>query len=166
MEGSQGMLDVEAPEGTIDPRMGARAFAETPLGKECGKKLEGMRTHFYLERAQLSGRAYRVEIIYEGEALSHVDLFLHMWGDAEGWAGWSEQRERSRKEQAEEWAKKAFGKAMEVKPFELEGETVVPFEVKWDTARRLKFEWGEVVSYFDSKGGFSGMGVHYERAQL
>lgn len=161
MNASQGILLIDDPPGTIDPAIGARDFSQTKLGLECGKKLQGMRTTFYLERATIAGRAFRVDIIYQAEALDRVELYLHLWGDAEGWSGWSEQRERSRKEQAEAWAKDLFGREMEVKPFEMEGQEIVPFDVKWDTPRRLKFPWGEMVSYFDSKSAFAGVGIFY-----
>jgi hypothetical protein len=88
-----------------------------------------------------------------------------MTGDSEGWAGWSQERERARKETAEAWAKEVFGREMEVKPYELEGAVIVPFEQHWDTARRAKFPWGEITSYFDGKAGFSGMAIQYSKTR-
>ncbi len=159
--GNDGKLVFVDPAGEISPAIGARAFARTQLGQEAGMKLDGMRTRFFLDRAVIGGHAFRVEISYEGERLDRVELFLHLPGDKAGWDGWTEANERQRKEAAETWARQIFGKEMEVKPFELDGEEIVPFEVKWDTVRRAKFEWGEVLSYFDAKAGFSGVAVKY-----
>ena len=157
-----GVLTVEDPAGVIDPAIGARGFGETPLGKECGMRLEGVRTRFFLERGLFGGTPFRVEIVFEGERLARVDLTVHMAGDEKGWDGWTQEGEQRRKAVGEAWAEQAFGRKMEAKPIVMEdGTEIVPFEKTWDLPRRIGFEGGEVVSYYDSKASFAGVVVRY-----
>jgi hypothetical protein len=160
-----GVLQVEEPTGAIDPALSARAFAETSLGRTCSMHVEPARTRFLLDRAVLHGLSFGLEITYEADRLARVDLAAKMLGDAKGWDGWTEEGERRRKHSGEMWAEVAFGRTLEPKPLLLEdGTEIVPFERTWKDPLHLKFPGGEVISYFDSKAGFAGVVVTYERS--
>jgi hypothetical protein len=151
------------PPGEVSPALTATTFAQTPLGRAAAMLLDGMRTRFTLEHCTSLGRPFKAEIIYDAQHLDRIELFLLLPGDNKGWESWSEDGERNRKQQAEAWIADMFGQKPAVLPFEFEGQWITPFETKWDTLQGLRFPWGEVTSYFDSKGGFSGLLIRYTR---
>jgi hypothetical protein len=158
----RGVLSLSHPPGEIDPALPLHAFAQTPLGQACGRVVEVRRTRLTLDHAVVEHQPFRVELSYDGDRLDRLELVLPLPGDDKGWDGWTEAQERTRKKQAEAWAARVFGRPMEIKPFVLDDGTVLtPFETRWDSPRRLALPWGEVGSFYDSKGGFSWMVITY-----
>lgn len=99
-----------------------------------------------------------VTLRFEGPTLARIDIMLPLAGDEKGWANWTMEGEMSRKASHEAWARHVFGRELE--PKQIEG--IIPFEVGADYPRFAAFPWGEVVSYYDSKGGFAYLCVRYQ----
>ena len=79
-------------------------------------------------------------------------------------ADWEAALEANKQAWAEEWAGQVFGKALTIKPIVMPElpEPVYPAKPGPEHPRHAVFEWGEVSSYFDSKGGFAGLWVKYD----
>ncbi len=95
---------------------------------------------FGLPTLQLSGHAFVVSLWFRGSRLHRVSI---QCTDAEfgtSWSDWSEERELARKRFHDSLLQSALGP-------------------KW---MHQRFPWGTVDSGYDTKSGFSSIGVTYE----
>lgn len=109
------------------------------------------------------GVRFNVKLAFSERSLARVDLCPNLASDSSGWAGWTMESEMSRKSIAEKWAERVFGKEMLIKPIVLPdlAEPIHPATPGPDHPRHAVHAWGEVTSYFDSKGGFAAMWIKY-----
>lgn len=108
----------------------------------------------------INDQLFKVTVHFAGNTIKRVELFAITSDEGKSWDDWTLEREMNRKKLHEAWTLRSFGKPMEVRPL-LTPNRVLPFEVKDDTARYAQFDWGQVCSWYDSKGGFAYMTIDY-----
>jgi len=156
-----GTLTFESPAGTLSPDMTCREFDGASLGQAASLRLEGMRTHFRLDCCTIAGEDFTADIVFEGQRLDRLELALRLAGDEEGWGGWTEEKERQRKERGERWLNHVCSKPSGILLFDTEGQWITPVERTWDATCGIRFPWGEITSYYDSKAAFVGILFRY-----
>lgn len=161
--GQTGELRLDDTGEVIGPETRAADFAESKAAAK-GKISFGVEfTEVEFKSCSLQGtKCAAVTLRFAGERLTRIDLMLPLEGDEKGWANWTVAGETKRKQSHEAWAERVFGVKMELKPIE----GILPFEPDWEYPRHAKMAWGEIASYYDSKGGFPYLCVHYGRSDL
>lgn len=154
---SAGILPISGTQGTIDLSTDLPTFENAPLARQCERTLTAEWTEFTLRSARLADQTFIVTWRFNHQSLHAIELVLQQTDDGTSWSDWTEEKERRRKSASEAWVNKTFHTKMVVKPFEFEGKLITPFEVLWDTPLCAQFPWGEITSFYDSKGGSSGL---------
>ena len=136
--------------------------AARPFGPGSRRRY-GDETYVTLSSQPLNGQVFKITLVFDPDRLAAIDLFLPMAGEGASWADWSLDGERARRAAAEAWAERVFGQVFAIKPYvdPETGRQIMPFDPDREHPKHLRFGWGEVISYYDSKGGMSGMRVRY-----
>jgi hypothetical protein len=160
---SRGELFFDESGETLGPSTTVNSFEATALRKLSSLHLSPDRATCKLAERRIFGDSFNVSLTFVGQRLQTIDLFPNRPGDAQGWSGWTKEKEMARKAWAEEWAARVFGKPLTIKPFVLEElpEPVFPATPGPEHPRHAVFDWGEVCSYFDDKAGFAGLWIRY-----
>ncbi|MGH7131365.1 MAG: hypothetical protein ACREJO_05410 [Phycisphaerales bacterium] len=161
--GAAGFLRFDATGESLGPGMTAAQFTATKVGNHAATHFTGDGARIALGHHEIGGRRFDVTVKFMDGKVAGVELFAPLAGDGKDWSDWTLKGEMERKRVHEEWAAAYFGRAMEPKPIEMEGLNgpVVPFEITGEYPRHAKFAWGEVASWYDSKGGQAWMSVVY-----
>lgn len=160
MASSNGDLLLSEFGQTIGPRTLSADFAESKAAAKGKIRYAGDFTEVELGACKLQGtKCAAVTLRFQGPKLARIDVMLPITGDEKGWANWTMDGEMRRKAAHEKWGEELFGVKLE--PAQMDG--IVPFEVGADYPRSAKTPWGEIASYYDSKGGFAYLCVHYDK---
>lgn len=160
-----GWVRFDATGEAIGPGTTSAQIAATEVGRHAATHFTGDGSRLVLGRLEIGGQRFDVTAHFTAGRLARLELFAPLAADGRSWSDWSHQGEMARKHVHERWAAAYFGRPMEPKPIEVEGLTqpggVVPFEVGEDYPRHARFEWGEVLSWYDGKAGQAGLAVSY-----
>lgn len=161
--GAGGFLRFDATGEALGPGMTAAQFAATKVGNHAATHFTGDGARIALGHLEIGVRRFDVTVRFKDGKVAGVELFAPLAGDGKDWSDWTLKGEMERKRVHEEWAAAYFGRAMEPRPIEMEGlkEPVVPYEITGEYPRHARFAWGEVASWYDSKGGQAWMTVAY-----
>lgn len=155
-----GILSFDHTGETIGPALGCRAFAETQAAKAGSVHVAAGRSTFELRNCTIAGARFHARIEYLGESLQRIDLMMLSGRDGASWADWTRANEMARKRAHESWAAAAIGRELLLKPY-LMPEPIIPFDAGEDHPRHAVFPWGELLSFYDSKGGASYLSLCY-----
>jgi|ERR1043165_1147052 hypothetical protein len=156
--GIDGQLRLDDFGQTIGPRTSAAEFAESPAGAKGKIRYAAEFTEVELGACKLQGsRCAAVMVRFVGPKLSRIDVMLPLAGDEKGWANWTMDGEMRRKAAHDKWGEEVFGVKLEPTPMD----GIIPFEITAEYPRSAVTPWGRVASYYDSKGGFAYLCVHY-----
>ena len=148
---TRGELMFEETGDRIDVNTKATEFCELPIVR-CGMiRHDGPRLHVALGSRTLAGQAFHVTVVFEGNAIRRVELTAIIPGQPANWSEWTMESDMATKALHESWAARALGRELEVKPF-FTPNRLLPFERKPETAMYAQMAWGQVVSWYDSKG--------------
>lgn len=157
-----GQLRFDATGECVGPGTRYSEFANTRTGKLLTKRTWRETVYAEVSRESLEGMELQISLEFENDQLVRVNLFVPQAGDSKGWDGWTKEGETARQRAGEAWIEKTFGQKPTLKPYISDtGKEIIPAMPVENHPRYLKFPWGEVVSYFDSKGGFPGVTVKY-----
>ena len=161
--GAAGFLRFDATGEAVGPGMTAAEFAATKVGHHAATHFTGDGARIALGQEVVGGRRFDVTVRFKDGEVAGLELIAPLGSDGKSWSDWTLNGEMERKRVHEEWAAAYFGKVMEPKPIEMEGLSgpVVPFEINGEYPRHAKFGWGEVASWYGSKGGQAWMTVGY-----
>jgi hypothetical protein len=123
----------------------------------------GDRSVWKSDRRSVWGKWFHVTLEFVGPRLVAAELFLTMPNDGKDWSSWSHAGEMARKAAGERWAEGVFGKALAVKPIDVDGKLITPIETA-ESARCAVYAWGDIGSYYDAKGGMALLRVVYAGA--
>lgn len=155
---SDGTLILNDTGEAIGPVTTAADFAQSKAASRGMTSYGTEQTEVEFKPCLVSGTRFAAaSLIFRGPRLSHIDMMLPIDGDERGWDNWTMQNEMSRKAAHESWAERAFAVQLLHKPIE----GIVPYEPGPDYPRHAITPWGEVISYYDSKGGFAFLRVRY-----
>jgi hypothetical protein len=96
---------------------------------------------YALPKGTRKGREVGAQIYFEGERLQRVDLIFARIDGPKSWAEWTRENE------------------MEIQRYH---DALLLEEFGPPEHDRYRFEWGEVASVYDDKGGFSLIAVVYK----
>ena len=148
-----GILALDTGE-TIGPALGCRDFADTSAARAGTLHVAAGRSIFELRNCTISGARFHARIEYLWEALQRIDLMMLTDRDGSTWADWTRDNEMARKRAHESWAAAHIGRELVLKPYLLP-EPIVPYDAGPDHPRHALFPWGELISFYDDKGGAS-----------
>lgn len=156
--GKTGQLKLDDTGEVVGPGTLAAEFAESKAAAQGTVHYHAEFTEVELGARVLEGtKCAAVTLRFVGPRLTRIDVMLPLAGDEKGWANWTVAGETKRKKSHEEWLERVFGVKLGLKAID----GIVPFEPDWEYPRHAMTEWGEVASYYDSKGGFPYACVHY-----
>jgi hypothetical protein len=96
--------------------------------------------HYYLKNFQIQQRYFFFDFMFFKNILSSVSFcFYNQLVKNVSWADWSEENELKKQLEYEAWLEREIGSAR-------------------------SFEWGTINSYYDAKGGSSGIIIIYKEA--
>jgi hypothetical protein len=141
------------PSGSIGRDLTRSAFLLSPLHAPAGSA--DMHTGWMQGRAiqTLDGLVFGVDLVFEGERLDYYSLCLDDARYGTSWGDWSEEKQLAHRDAHDAWLVSTLGPG-ERKPS------------PWGPELRYSFPWGEVWSTFDTRGGFSTIGVRFRRDAL
>lgn len=155
-----GNLRFDSTGELVGPGTCSSDFAQLRIAASGEVRVGPDRTEMHYQRESLSGGIFTVAIGFVGPRLGSIELFLHRPGDEAGWEGWSEQSELQRKADQEAWIECTFGRPLRIRPVRLDDRDIVPADTP-AAARHAEFEWGEVASFYDDKGGNAFVRIRY-----
>lgn len=160
---SDGAITLDATGERLGPRTTAEEFAHLRAAPGAPISVGRGRSRAELARVAAHGAEFRLAALFEGATLARLEMVMLRATDGGSWADWSPQAEMARKANHEAWAARVFGAALAPKPLALDrhGQPIVPEPLTWEHPRHAVFDWGEVVSSYDSKAGMSVLVVRY-----
>ncbi len=148
-------FDEAQPPGLfVDCATKATQFSESPLVKSGMVRQVGDQHYLTLGRHVIHGQLFDVSIHFQANAIDRVILVAITGNEGGSWDDWSMKAEMELKALHESWAVLVFGKPLEVMPL-FTPNRVLPADVKEDTPRYAQFDWGQLISSYDSKGSQS-----------
>jgi hypothetical protein len=116
---------------------------------------------YQLPSGSFQGRRVLATVYFKAQRLESVDIVLSTEPEGASWADWSLEKEMNAKAFHEVVLKDDLGEPHEItlqgvgSPMETEQERNSRTVVKY------RYPWGEVLSTYDSRGGFSSIFVRY-----
>lgn len=137
---SAGIIEIAKLE--INPKTSKDLFLSSILKdkvieKRDVSKGDGVYSRYELGRQKIDNDIFYVSLFFDNEKIEILSISLVIDDDTPSWSTWSEEREILRKELNNKWLYKYLG--------------YPPY----------KYDWGEISSYYDSKGGFSYITIKY-----
>jgi hypothetical protein len=155
-----GVLTFDRTGEAIGPAITCRDFAESKEAKSGTLHLASGRSIFELKNCTIAGARFHARIEYHWETIHRIDLMMTRSSDGTSWSDWNYENEMARKRSHESWSAALIGRPLELKPY-LMPEPVIPYNAGEDHPRHAVFPWGELLSYYDSKGGGSYLALCY-----
>lgn len=157
------MLEGSTPLG---PGTRCRAFVGSEFVRRGGKvHVAAGRTSVQLPPVAVPPGPDRFHVTarFVWERLESIELSVCLEGDGTDWSNWSMAQEMKRKQRHEAWARLAFGLALEPLALDVGGGTppTLPHQIGPEHPRTAAYPWGEVGSFFDSKGGATFLRIRY-----
>ena len=138
------------------PGAGARARTHVSYGREgVSARVEG----------PILGRDAICGLEFKGGRLARVSIFVRLPGDGASWDDWTFEQEMRRKRAHDDLARDLFGNGLALRPMDVNGKAILPLDPGPEYPRHAVFDWGEVVSGYDSKGGMAEMWIAYAPVQ-
>jgi hypothetical protein len=156
----RGVLTIAPPGDDLGPGTKALDFARTGSGLAASLHVAGGESVFTLSEAAIAGARFHARIRFVWDDLRRVELVMTASPDGRRWPEWTHDGELSRKAAHEAWAGAVFGRAMPIRPV-LAPEPVMPAAPGPEHPRHIRFDWGEVVSWYDGKAGAASLMVFY-----
>lgn len=105
-------------------------------------------TRVALAGASIGGAMWDVEIRFEGDAISRVQLVARRPGDARSWDEWTMEKETARMAFHEDWAARVLGARFEPLRIEVDGKWIA---TQWPepAPKQATFPWGQLRSAYD-----------------
>lgn len=93
----------------------------------------------YLKTNEIEGYFYHIRLCFKNEFLDSIDFGFFTFDEIKNnsWDNWSEEKEIKKKEVYENWLNDSIGS-------------------------NRQFWWGNIATYYDSKGGNSGILMKYK----
>lgn len=148
---THGELTFEETGDRIDVNTKATEFCELPCIKRGMIRHDGPRLHVTIGERTIAGQKFHVTVSFDSNAIQRVALTAIIPGQPTGWENWTMESDMATKSLHESWAARVLGRELEMKPF-FTPNHVLPFERTPQTAMYAQMDWGQVVSWYDSKG--------------
>ena len=135
-----GELCVDGSECKIDPSLHKDTFLESKFGQGAQELVsnEGWST-FKINPCSIKENIFLVGLTFYENKVSELSLIHIAPNEIHTWANYTVEKEKDRKVIHDEYLKKNFGKS--------------PYQ----------FPWGQIISVFDEKGGFSEIVIRYKQ---
>lgn len=160
MGASDGRFSIDDPHATLGPGATLDWFEQSPLCARAEMNYGPGGVGASLRDASVLGRHAHVGLRFDRGLLRRVTLFVCLSDDASGWDGWTLSQELKRKRAHDELAEALFGRTLLPSVIEIEGQAVW-LGTDGTHPVHARFDWGEVLSAYDSKGGFSELQITY-----
>ena len=160
MGAHDGQFSIDDPHATLGPSSSLEWFEQSSLRPRAEMDYDAGGVGASIRGVSMLGRHANVGLRFIRGPLRRVSLFVCLPDDATGWDGWTLTQELKRKRAHDELAEALFGQALRPKSIETDAKPVWLGE-DGTQPNHARFDWGEVLSIFDSKGGFSELHITY-----
>lgn len=164
MGASDGVVEVDGQGVGLGPSLTLEAFEGGPLHARASYEYNPFGTSVRVDGVRVRGREVTLSLNFKDGLLRRLGLFVHLEGDGTSWDDWTHAQEMRRKREHEALAEELFGVALTPRVVVVDGKRVERMFPEDEWARAASCAWGEVVSGYDSKGGFSEMYVRWGTA--
>lgn len=136
---------------------------QTGTGRTVGRRRFGDEIHLSFVNLLIADTRFHATLKFRHERLYAIDLFLPQPDDGASWEDWNESSERLRRSAGEAWVRQVFDREMTIKPFvdDQTGTEIMPALPDANHPRYARFDWGEIVSYYDPRAAQAGLLIRY-----